>query len=108
MTMNSSPPSRATVSSARTQLFSRCANDLQQPIADRVAQCVVDQLETIEIEQQQSNLVSASPLPFQGLVEVSPEQEPVGQFRQRVVMSEPGHFSSACLMTLMSERSRHN
>ena len=49
--VNSSPPMRATVSSARTQRDEPRCHCLQQAVADGVAEGVVHELELIEVEE---------------------------------------------------------
>ena len=51
-TTNSSPPSRATTSSVRSDLAQPAADLLQQAVADAVAQRVVDRLEAVQVDEQ--------------------------------------------------------
>jgi hypothetical protein len=53
ITVNSSPPRRASVSVARTQAFDAARRLGQQGVAHRVAEAVVDFLEVVEVEEQQ-------------------------------------------------------
>ena len=57
--LNSSPPSRPTWPSSPITLVSRCATCLQQRVADRVAERVVDVLEPVEVDQEQGAAASA-------------------------------------------------
>ena len=51
-TTNSSPPKRATVSVGRTMRAQPVGDRGQQPVADRMAERVVDLLELVEIDEQ--------------------------------------------------------
>ena len=84
MMANSSPPTRATVSVSRTQWRSRAGHHLEQLVADRMAERVVDALEAVEIEIEHRELVAAADA-GQRLGEPLAEQHAVGQIGQRVV-----------------------
>ena len=59
-TANSSPPSRAATSSLGRMWPSRSATPIEQLVADRVAEAVVDGLEVVEVDEQHAG---ATPLP---------------------------------------------
>ena len=56
---NSSPPSRATVSSGRRQAASRWPTADEELVADAVAEAVVDDLEAVEVEEEHRELLAA-------------------------------------------------
>ena len=56
---NSSPESRASRSPPRSDAFRRLAAALQQAVADRMAERVVDRLEAVEVEHEERRLVAA-------------------------------------------------
>ncbi len=60
----------------------------QDFISDRAAVVVVDRLEAIEIDQQQSDLAVAAPRVLHRLLQAGVEQQPVGKARQRIGMSQ--------------------
>ena len=51
--MNSSPPSRATVSVSRVQALMRCATSCSNLVAGGMAEPVVDFLEAVQVDEQQ-------------------------------------------------------
>ena len=57
---------------------------LQQRVADRMAQQIVDVLEVVEVEAEHRNLIAAPDEP-QGLFELFAEQRPVRQIGQRIM-----------------------
>ena len=58
MTANSSPPSRASVSSLRSSVLEARADLAQHLVAGVVAERVVELLEAVEVDQQQRELVA--------------------------------------------------
>ena len=58
MMANSSPPSRASVSVSRNSARSRVGDGDQQPVADGMAERVVDLLEPVEIEAEQGEALA--------------------------------------------------
>ena len=81
---NSSPPSRATVSPSRTHSLQAPRHRLQQVVADRMTERVVDVLEVVEIEAQHGDLLVALHA-AQSLLQLLPEQHAVRQVGQRIV-----------------------
>ena len=63
ITMNSSPPRRASRSVSRSAVDSDCGHLLQQLVADPVAERVVDVLEAVEVDEQHADAAArcASP-----------------------------------------------
>ena len=90
--MNSSPPRRAAVSFVAADAVSRSATAVQQQVADRMAERVVDVLEAVEIEKQHGELAAPAVRPGDRLPDPIGEQRAVGQAGQRVVM---GHVHDA-------------
>ena len=101
---NSSPPSRATRSCRADGLRQAAAHLDQQPVADRVAECVVDVLEPVEVEQQQREVpvgcAGRGQRAVRGglLVHLGQQRLAVGQAGERV---EPGQ------MLLLGGEPRH-
>ena len=86
LTMNSSPPRRATVSSSRRDAVRRAETRSQQHVADRVSERVVDVLEAVEIEEQHRKLAAAPMRAGDRLSDAVGEQRAVRQSGQRVVV----------------------
>ena len=63
---------------------------LQQPVADRVAQRVVDQLEVVEIDAQRADEAAGAAALRQGVGHALAEQHAVGQVGERVVVRHVG------------------
>ena len=84
MTANSSPPMRAIVSVSRTSPRSRAVTILQQLVAGRMAQRIVDGLEVVEVEQVYRHHSAASGA-GERVLEPLVEQHAVGEVRQRIV-----------------------
>ena len=82
---NSSPPSRAIVSSGRRHRMETSGDRHEQPVADRVTKAVVDRLEPIEVEEQQADKPSAGRAPRQGVLDPVLEQCAVGEAGQVVM-----------------------
>ena len=83
--VNSSPPWRAAMSSAR-MVAPRRSRDLdEEAVARRVSERVVDDLEVVDVEEQDGDAGPASAGPIQGPIEVLAEEGPVGEPGQRVV-----------------------
>ena len=61
---------------------------LEQRVADRMAERVVDVLEAVEIDQEQGAAAGRAALVLQRLVERAPHQHAVGQAGQRIVFGE--------------------
>ena len=83
-TANSSPPSRATVSPARSAPQPPRDRD-QQLVAARVAERVVDRLEAVEVDQQHADGGPRPRRALLGLAQAVGEQRAVGEVGQRVV-----------------------
>ena len=82
---NSSPPRRATVSLSRISSASRSDDGHQQPVADVVAEVVVDRLELVEVDEQHRDHAVAAVQSRQRLARAVHQQQPVRQAGQRVV-----------------------
>ena len=63
ITMNSSPPRRASRSVSRSASDERARHVLQQLVADPVAERVVDVLEAVEVDEQHADAAAAAPAP---------------------------------------------
>ena len=61
---------------------------LEERVADRMAQRVVDVLEPVEIDQEQGAAARGAVLALQRLVERAAHQHPVGQAGQRIIFGE--------------------
>ena len=92
---NSSPPSRASVSLARSDRAEAGRDRAQQPVAGLVPERVVDVLEAVEVEQHHRDLlllvrVAAARAPGAGqrLGQPVVEQRAVGQAGERVVQGQ--------------------
>ena len=85
--MNSSPLSRATRVVRAQRRFQPARDRLQQLVADRVAERVVDDLEAVEVEEQHRGaaLGVMALRAADRLVEAVDEQHPVRQPGERVV-----------------------
>ena len=86
--MNSSPPSRATVSLSRTQSPSRSRDIAAAVVAGLVAEGVVDDLEAVEVEQHHRNHLFAAVSARHRLVQAVVEQDAVGKLGQRIVVGQ--------------------
>ena len=86
---NSSPPSRATTSPWRTQPSRRSLTCLQQRVADRMPERVVDALEAVEVEAEHGKALAAHQAQ-QRLLQLLAEQRAVGEAGQRIVAREVG------------------
>ncbi len=97
MIANSSPPSRATTSSAPTQARRRPATRLEQFIANGVPERIVDPLEFVDVDVEHRQLLAGRHDP-QAVVEALAEQHAVRQIGQRIVMRHVGDAPcrSAC------------
>ena len=85
-TANSSPPSRAAVSTGRRVPPSRCADGHQQLVARPVPQAVVDRLEVVEIQEQDGQRRLAQPAgAIERVLDPIGEERPVGEPGQRIV-----------------------
>ena len=83
---NSSPPSRATVSDARSAPCSRAPTSLEQLVAGRVAERVVDLLEAIEVHHQRPRAACRRRSAWRDrLLDPVAEEHPVRQAGERVV-----------------------
>ena len=82
---NSSPPSRAITSAPPHDLLEPVGQLDQQPVADVVAEGVVDLLELVEVHHEQGHRLAAPGGLAQRLAEPVLEQGPVGQAGQPVV-----------------------
>ena len=60
----------------------------QQPVADFVADAVVDFLEAVQIEKQHRDPAAFASRTGQGLLEAVAQQQPIGQPRQRIVVRQ--------------------
>jgi hypothetical protein len=87
-TTNSSPPRRETVSTARTTPGQAPANMLQQLVADRMAQGVVDRLEAIEVEEHHRHPMLAALGLSQRLLQAVVQQGAIGQAGQAVMVRD--------------------
>ena len=67
-------------------------NFLQQKVADLVAECIVQSLEVIDVDEQQALLAAIAHAGCQGLPQAIEEQTAVGQAGQRVVEDEHPNF----------------
>ena len=96
---NSSPPMRATVSVSRSSERSRSPTSGDELVAGIVAKRVVDLLEAVEVEHQQSDLLARAAIAGEGLGETVLEQRPVGEpgqlVVQRLVLGEASRVSSS-------------
>ena len=61
---------------------------LQELIARRMAQAVVDRLETVQVDKQHHYLMLAALRLLQGVLQAGIEQQPVGQLGQRIMVGE--------------------
>ena len=92
-TTNSSPPCRLTVSDAADARHQAPGNRLQQPIADGVAQRIVDVLEIVQVEEEDRNLMpcgaaaAAIARPTRSL-----QQQAIGQAGQEIVVRGVRHL----------------
>ena len=91
-TTNSSPPCRLTVSEARTHSTRRSRDRLQQPVADRVPERVVDVLEAVEVQEQHRDLVLVARGQRDRLADPVVEKHPVRQAGQEVVLGRVRHL----------------
>ena len=70
------------------QQTQRLANQLQQQIADIVAQRVVEVAKVIQINQQQRAMTSVARACCKRLLQAVKQQPTIGQFRQRVAIGQ--------------------
>ena len=73
------------MSPARRQLGEPLAHDLEQRVAGRVAEAVVDRLEVVEVDEQHGELAAVALEPGRRVVDAVAEQRLVGETGQRVV-----------------------
>nr|WP_291981179.1 hypothetical protein [Candidatus Accumulibacter sp. ACC005] len=76
------------VSDSRTTGAEPGDNGLEQLVADRVAERVVDRLEAVEVEEHQGDAAVRPPGQRQGLLEAVAQEQAVGQPCQRVVVGQ--------------------
>ena len=84
-TTSSSPPKRATVSSARSVEATASRGEPQHLVAARVPEAVVDGLEAVEVEEEHGQRRVLALLAADRVVEPVEEQHAVRQPGQRVV-----------------------
>ena len=85
-TANSSPPNRATTSLARRLRAQSLAHRAQQPVADQVAERIIDPLEAIQVQQQHGDLALIAPRLRQRVLQMILEQGAVRQIGQGIVL----------------------
>ena len=85
--MNSSPPRRARKAAAAGGSVQAPGHVLQHPVAETVAERIVDGLEVVDVDEQQRQLLGGA-----GARECRRQTRrqlpPVGQLRQRIVMRQ--------------------
>ena len=82
---NSSPPSRAIVSSSRDRAADALRDGAEQLVADRMAERVVDALEIVEVEAEHRHRLAVRLDAREALGHLLAQQHAVRQFGQRVV-----------------------
>ena len=85
---NSSPPNRATVSCSRAHSLQAFGNVLQDQVAERVSERVVDVFEAVEIEEQKRNFVILAAGAGQCLGQSILQKSPIGQPRESIVVGQ--------------------
>ena len=78
-TANSSPPKRATVSVGRTAIRSRRRDLLQHLVSGRVAEAVVDGLEVVQIDEDDSDVREAALRAHQPVLDAILEKRAIGE-----------------------------
>ena len=99
-TVNSSPPSRATVSPGRRHASRRARDGDQQLVADHVAEAVVDHLEAVEVEEQHGEQVLAGAGGRERRTRCASAVEEQGAVRQAVSASWNASWSELLLGAL--------
>ena len=82
--------------------FKTLRNLLQQQIADVMAEGVVEGLEIVQIDKQQRTFSTATRTGSQCLLQVDPEEPPVGQAGQRIIERQMLDFFRSPLILVMS------
>ena len=95
-TVNSSPPSRATVSCGRTAARIRTARLAQHVVARAVAEAVVEALEAVEVDEQHGDAALSVATPLERVLEAVVEHRPVRQAREVVVDVPGGRAEPRC------------
>ncbi len=103
-TPNSSPPSRAAMSVARSSVLQALADLAQQLVARVVAERVVELLEVVEVEQQQRHARVARAGRDQAVAQAPQEVPPVGHRGELVGERLPARF---CERAHVAEGQRH-
>ena len=77
---------------ARTHSHQAFGDGLQQLVADRMAERIVDVLEAIQIEEQHRDLLAVARRQGDRLADAVVQQHAVGQAGQEVVLGRMGHL----------------
>ena len=101
-TVNSSPPSRATVSAGRTALRIPLGGLAQQLVARRVPEVVVDALEAVEIDEQDGDALARLARALDGVREPVGEEDAVGEAEERVAQRQLREPLGGAACSLMS------
>jgi hypothetical protein len=81
---------------------------LEQTVADRMAEGVVDRLEIVDVDAERRGAALAAPRPRQHLFHALAERQPVGEQRQRVVMRHEGDARLGALSLGDVDRRHHD
>ena len=81
--MNSSPPKRARVSTARSAPLESVRHALEEPVTHLVAEAVVDELEPVEVEEHERHA---------GVVALGPAERQLQPVHEQHAVGEPGEL----------------
>ena len=90
MMANSSPPSRASTSISRKVDLQAAAGLLEQSVAGRVAERIVDVLESVEVEHEDRERLVSPAQPGGRLLELLDEIGAIGEAGQEIVVRHEG------------------
>ena len=90
------------MSLSRSDLLSRSVTALQQRVANRMAERIVDALKMIEIETMHGELVAAPADPAEQFVQALVEQYAIGQIGEGIVMRHVGDAGLGVLRSVTS------